>query len=232
MGIFDTLKRVLFGPGVPPKPEPEQDRQPATIRATPAPATGPPRLTAPEPVQRAPERPQRAHSVSEGPQESKYLPATEQRALLVPDEDGVLPVTIRDGFFVYIPTGQMMPPANRVLDGLGVFSFRVRGTQHYRGAESADTSPGQPAILRREPDNEFDPNAVAVWARNPSGRAVRVGYVNKGLARRLAKRLDAGENIDGVFMRGDAPGVWAESPCVALVDEVFRRRIPGWPSGS
>lgn len=128
MGIFDTLKRILFGLGVPPKPVPTAGPQHTPGPTIPAPtATQPPRPP-PRPVQRPAEPPQR----------SKCLPTHDQPRLLVPDADGVLPATIRDGFFVYIPTGQMMPPANSVLSSQGIVSFRVRGTQHRRGAKSVD----------------------------------------------------------------------------------------------
>lgn len=214
VAIFDALKSALFGGG---------DPGAKTSSAKPKPGSNGVRITwAAEPRPKPPE----ASPEAEGRQ---YLSASEQPRLLVPDESGALPVTIRDGFFVYVPTGQLMPPANRVLAAHGVVSFRVRGTQHHRGAKFGNTSPGQPATLRREPTNEFDPNAVAVHASTPAGGLTKVGYVNKGLARPLAKRMDAGEAVDALFMRGAAPGEWNDSPCVVIADDAFRLRIRGWP---
>lgn len=233
VGIIGKLKHALFGSNV-------ADVKPAAAKVEPAQAR--PTQVAPDAVPartvplaaRTPAVPAKASAANSAPDSKngkarEYLSAKDQPRLLVPDETGKLPVTINDGFFVYVRTRQLIPPANRVLAAQGVLSFRVRGTQHHHGAKSADTSPGQPAILRREPKNEFDPNAVAVHALTPSGRLAQVGYANKGVARSLAKRIDAGEELEARFMRGDPPGEWEFSPCVVIVDEEFHRRMPGWP---
>lgn len=63
--------------------------------------------------------------------------------------------------------------------------------------------PRMPIKLRREPGNTHDPNAVAVLVVVPRlggllGSAFKkIGYVKKGTARSLAKRLDAGQEITG-----------------------------------
>jgi hypothetical protein len=54
---------------------------------------------------------------------------------------------------------------------------------------------GQVAQLEREPANPADPLAVAVWAAD-GGRWWRVGYLDRGVAARLAPRLDRGLRID------------------------------------
>jgi single-stranded-DNA-specific exonuclease len=56
----------------------------------------------------------------------------------------------------------------------------------------ARLQPGSPVRLVRQPDNEFDPNAVAVFA--PDGE--QVGYLNRRLASVLAPALDAGAEWD------------------------------------
>lgn len=146
--------------------------------------------------------------------------------MLVPGPDGELPVRIRDGFFQHVPTGKRVPPANRTLNKHGLVSFRVRGDAYY-DSKVADTRAGQRALLVREPDNKHDPNAVAVHALNKSGEPVKVGYVNKGLARRLAKRLDAGDAVAAWFMRGDPPGRDDAGVAVVLTDEDEIRRLLG-----
>lgn len=162
-----------------------------------------------------------------GPEyESRYLSATEASELLVPGPDGKVPVRIRDGFFQHVPTGKRVPPANRTLNKHGLVSFRVRGDAYY-DSKAADTRAGQRALLVREPDNKHDPNAVAVHALDKYGERVRVGYVNKGLARRLAKQLDAGDAVDAWFMRGDQPGRDNEGVAVVLTDEDEMRRLLG-----
>lgn len=47
---------------------------------------------------------------------------------------------------------------------------------------------GSPLELRREPENPYDPNAVAVFFG-----ALRIGFLRKEIARRLAPKFDAGE---------------------------------------
>lgn len=155
VGIIDKLKDALFGPDVAEikpaavKVEPVQTRPTQVAPEVVAIRTVP--LTARRPAVPAKASPANSAPDSENGKAREYLSAKDQPRLLVPDGTGKLPVTIKDGFFVYVRTGQLMPPANQVLAAQGVVSFRVRGTQHHHGAKSADTSPGQRAILRREP---------------------------------------------------------------------------------
>jgi hypothetical protein len=55
--------------------------------------------------------------------------------------------------------------------------------------------PGVPAELTREPHNPADPLAVAVWASPVGGTRWRIGYLDRGVAARLAPRLDAGRRV-------------------------------------
>lgn len=66
--------------------------------------------------------------------------------------------------------------------------------------------PGLTAQLAREPDNPADPWAVAVWAGHDGERLWRVGYLDRGVAARVAPRLDAGATI-GARLDG-----WVEEP--------------------
>ena len=71
----------------------------------------------------------------------------------------------------------------------------------YEDQESGPVLTGQ---VRREPDNRFDPNAIAV---DVGGR--QVGYVPKALADKLSVHMDAGEEIrvTGVrIIRGEKKG--------------------------
>lgn len=69
--------------------------------------------------------------------------------------------------------------------------------------EAGDFSPGAPVRLLREPDNEYDPNAVAIVAE---GGRTTAAYVNKGKARSLAKMLDKGTELRAISLRGTGPG--------------------------
>lgn len=56
--------------------------------------------------------------------------------------------------------------------------------------------------MRREPDNQYDRNAVALYA--PRAREP-LGYVQRGRAPAIARRMDAGEDMAAVSLRGPGP---------------------------
>jgi hypothetical protein len=67
-----------------------------------------------------------------------------------------------------------------------VKAYSIVGMNHTGKEEFVKTLPaGAPAILIREPNNPFDPRAVAVWID-----AVKVGYIPKNQNTELAKRID------------------------------------------
>lgn len=61
---------------------------------------------------------------------------------------------------------------------------------------------GVAAVLRREPENPFDPNAVAVCLADQGGPSVQIGYLNTAVAESVALLLDA-----GVELRAEVAGV-------------------------
>ncbi|WIB65394.1 HIRAN domain-containing protein [Curtobacterium sp. MCBD17_040] len=95
-------------------------------------------------------------------------------------------------------TGQLVNVANGKLRSLGLWTGQLRGTEYLALIiKHADLSPGAALSLVREPDNEADPYAVCVHAD-----AGPVGYVNKRMARPLAKELDAGVSLRAVSLGG------------------------------
>jgi HIRAN domain len=73
----------------------------------------------------------------------------------------------------------------------------VAGARFHGEALAADAAaPGRPLRLRREPDNEHDPNAIAVLAGG-----AQVGWVPRELAAELAPKLDAGRPWSAVVLR-------------------------------
>ena len=65
-------------------------------------------------------------------------------------------------------------------------------------------------VLIRERDNEYDPNAIKVFATDPlTNQAMMVGYINRSDAARLAPGIDqknaAGEQVG---MVGQVRGGW------------------------
>jgi hypothetical protein len=153
---------------------------------------------------------------SDEPPRRPYFSAEEAVEAFAPDERGNVHVAVREGFFFHPPTGKYAPPGNRTLSKHGLVSFKVRGDAYY-SAPKADTSPGRAAKLVREPSNKHDPNAIAIWALDRNGHAVKVGYVNRGRAPSLAKRMDAGEAVEAYFMRGDPPGSSKSGPPAVIL---------------
>jgi hypothetical protein len=84
------------------------------------------------------------------------------------------------GFFLRdAATGQPVrwsDPRIRVVPVAGV-SYRADAL------DDASFDPGQPLALVREPDNEYDPNAVAIWNAE---RTLQLGYVPRDVAPELA----------------------------------------------
>lgn len=59
------------------------------------------------------------------------------------------------------------------------------------------------ARLEREPDNEYDPNAVKVMAVHPNGD-IELGHLPRDVAARVAPELDAGDRWTGaVYETGE-----------------------------
>lgn len=56
---------------------------------------------------------------------------------------------------------------------------------------------GQRLATRREPENQYDPNAVALTV----GRArTHIGYVTMGQSWRIARQLDDGQKLVGMIL--------------------------------
>lgn len=152
-----------------------------------------------------------------------YLSPQEAAHYFQRDAEGRLPVELRvidrEGWLVHPGTGRRVAPGNRALAAAGLFSCNVRGDDYYPDAATAgDCRPGAAANLEREGGNAHDGNALAVQALTAEGELVTVGYVNRALAAKLAKRLDAGEDLCAVFIRGSAPGKRPRHLSVAISD--------------
>jgi HIRAN domain-containing protein len=73
--------------------------------------------------------------------------------------------------------------------------------RHHAGALGSDAAaPGGPLQLRRDPENEHDPNAIAVEAGGE-----QVGWVPREVAAELAPELDAGRPWAAVVLREQRP---------------------------
>jgi hypothetical protein len=80
--------------------------------------------------------------------------------------------------------------------GLRVVGVAGAGRHHAEALASEAAAPGRPLELRRDRDNEHDPNAIAVHAGGE-----QVGWVPRELAAELAPELDEGRRWSAVVLR-------------------------------
>ena len=71
---------------------------------------------------------------------------------------------------------------------------KVAGTTFIKDIDLSKLVEGSELVLIREKNNQFDPNAVAIYGT--IGVAItKIGYVRKELAESMAKEIDNGEII-------------------------------------
>jgi hypothetical protein len=136
---------------------------------------------------------------------ASYIPAADAKKLLVPDENGRPPlrlVTADSGFELAMPDGRLLDYKTLALRHFGIFAFRVVGMSYQQNPGRPFTfRDGQPVGIRREPDNQHDPYAVALTT---GILARRFGYVNKQRARWVAGLLDSGEHLEAIIIQSSA----------------------------
>jgi HIRAN domain len=82
--------------------------------------------------------------------------------------------------------------------GLRVAGVAGAGQHHAEALDVAEVAPGAQLELRRDSENEHDPNAIQV---HPRGAGAQVGWVPRELAGELAPQLDAGQPWSAVVLR-------------------------------
>jgi len=76
-------------------------------------------------------------------------------------------------------------------------------------------------VLRREPDNKFDGNAVAIH----SAYGTKLGYVPRGDARTVARVMDAGVQVRARYDGKTTAKLWWPAATREGVDEAYRRAM-------
>jgi hypothetical protein len=82
--------------------------------------------------------------------------------------------------------------------GLRVAGVAGAGRHHGEALNSEAVAPGRVLVLRRDPHNEHDSNAIAVHAPHSDEQ---VGWVPREIAAELASELDAGRPWSAVILR-------------------------------
>ncbi|MGP5049106.1 HIRAN domain-containing protein [Glutamicibacter ardleyensis] len=103
------------------------------------------------------------------------------------------------GLTVALPDGRLLDPSTLMLRKFGIYIARIVGTSYYKAGEY--TRPDAMELgLKREPDNEYDINAVALTRGDK--RPQKLGFVAKGQAKHVAKLMDAGTELAAFVLTG------------------------------
>jgi hypothetical protein len=112
-----------------------------------------------------------------------------------------------DGGIVWVAGFQLVDPASgrylgRDAPELAAAGLRVAGAagaarHHDAALQSEAATPGRALVLRRDPANPHDPNAIAV----DTDAGEQLGWVPRELAAELAPDLDAGRPWSAVVLR-------------------------------
>ena len=109
-----------------------------------------------------------------------------------PDDGGIVWVA---GYHLVDAEGRFIGREAASERGLVVTGVAGAGRHHAEVLQSVEI--GQPLVLRRDPGNQHDPNAVAV----DTGAGEQVGWVPRDLAIDVAADLDAGRPWAALALR-------------------------------
>jgi len=113
-----------------------------------------------------------------------------------PDDGGEVWVA---GFQLVDAEGRYLGRDAPELREAGLRVSRVAGARdhHAEALQSEGAAPGSALVLRRDRDNEYDANAIAV--ETTEGDVL--GFVPRDLAAEIAPRIDAGEAYSALVLR-------------------------------
>jgi hypothetical protein len=157
-----------------------------------------------------------------------YVPKDREADYLTRQADGSLTLRLVDAgdrLVVWSPLhgGGLINPKGPGLRTVGLVATYARGSSHYAAAfRAADLSKGRHVEVRREPANPYDRNAVALYA---PGATRLFGYVQRGRAPAIARRMDSGEAMEGVCLRGPGKGDDEASALLLLGSEADLRQL-------
>jgi hypothetical protein len=138
-----------------------------------------------------------------------YVPKEDKGRYLSRKADGLPNLYLADAgdrLVIWSPVdgGGLINPKGPGLRHLGLYASYARGANHYRSAyRAADLRKGKWIDLVPEPQNPHDKNAGAMCA---PGSRVAFAYAQRGRAPAVARRIDAGQDMAAVSMRGPGEG--------------------------
>jgi len=158
--------------------------------------------------------------------ESNYLHSSRWEELLAPTT-GLPNLRLSEHkselWLMETTTSKLISVGNRHLAKLGIWTANVRGIDYHKAdVRASDTTPGTALEIQREPDNPHDRNAIAVVAE---GRLV--GYVNKQMAAKLAKLMDAGLVLEVISLAGSPRGKNDSRIQILAADQALVRHLRG-----
>lgn len=97
------------------------------------------------------------------------------------------------GFNLHDHHGQGITHDSGMLGGAGIRVVKVAGTSHRkRSLQGQGCAPGKLLTLVREPKNQYDRNAVAIY---DASHRTQFGYVPANGAAEISRRLGKGEDL-------------------------------------
>ncbi|WP_427174304.1 HIRAN domain-containing protein [Arthrobacter sp. 92] len=230
MGIWERFKKAVVGvdtrgtsasqqlhaptpspPATTPRPDPA-DRPPLVEERRAEPSK---QSTATSKVYEAEKRRAQAAGQTVKGYRAGYIGTEEAKSFLVADPDGLPPLKLvpsNNGLDFALPDGKLVDYNTLALRHFNIFAFRVVGMGYYEDPERPfKFRNGQRVAVKRESDNEHDPNAVAITVGRPERK---VGYVNKQRAKWVAELLDDGQELEGVVIqtKASSPRVLLTTP--------------------
>jgi len=107
---------------------------------------------------------------------------------------------------------------------MGIYTLNIVG-ESYRQDAIKLCHEGESIILKREPNNQYDPNAVAVLREDGS----QIGYLSKFDAEWVSRIIDRGTKVLAriKYIRGGTP----DKPSLGVLIEINTTPSRGWESG-
>ena len=83
-----------------------------------------------------------------------------------------------------------------------LYKFMIAGVQHHRIKDVInELEEGKVLILRSEPSNKFDPNAIRIEYVTMDGQETMLGYVPKKVSAEVSAKITVGRNLKCVLIK-------------------------------